>query len=37
MPEFAALVEGYKRFRKDAYVEQKARFDALASHDHFLL
>jgi carbonic anhydrase len=31
MPEFAALVEGYKRFRQDAYVQQKARFDALAS------
>lgn len=31
MPEFAALVEGYHRFRSDAYVRQKARFDALAS------
>lgn len=31
MPEFTALVEGYKRFREDAYVQQKARFDALAS------
>jgi carbonic anhydrase len=31
MPEFNALVEGYKRFRSDAYVRQKARFDALAS------
>jgi carbonic anhydrase len=31
MPEFNALVEGYKRFRGDAYVKQKARFDALAS------
>jgi carbonic anhydrase len=31
MPEFAALVEGYKRFRSDAYVQQKARFDKLAS------
>ena len=31
MPEFNALVEGYHRFRSDAYVRQKARFDALAS------
>jgi carbonic anhydrase len=31
MPEFTALVEGYHRFRSDAYVKQKARFDALAS------
>lgn len=31
MPEFAALVEGYHRFRSDAYVRQKARFDALAN------
>ena len=31
MPEFASLIEGYKRFRNDAYVRQKARFDALAS------
>lgn len=31
MPEFTALVEGYRRFRSDAYVKQKARFDALAS------
>ncbi len=31
MPEFNALVDGYKRFRADAYVRQKARFDALAS------
>lgn len=31
MPEFTALVEGYHRFRSDAYVRQKARFDALAS------
>ncbi len=30
MPEFASLIEGYKRFRNDAYVKQKARFDALA-------
>lgn len=31
MPEFNALVEGYRRFRSDAYVHQKARFDELAS------
>jgi carbonic anhydrase len=31
MPEFTALVEGYHRFRGDAYPKQKARFDALAS------
>lgn len=31
MSEFASLIEGYKRFRNDAYVKQKARFDALAS------
>jgi carbonic anhydrase len=31
MPEFAALVEGYRRFRREGYVEQKARFDHLAS------
>lgn len=32
MPEFAALVDGYRRFRAGGYREQKARFDALASH-----
>jgi carbonic anhydrase len=31
MPEFAALVEGYRRFRNSSYVEQKSRFDQLAS------
>ena len=31
MPEFNSLVEGYRRFRSDAYVRQKARFDELAS------
>jgi carbonic anhydrase len=31
MPEFAALVEGYKRFRANSYVDQKARFDQLAT------
>ena len=35
MPEFASLIEGYKRFRSDAYVKQKARFDALASDGQF--
>jgi carbonic anhydrase len=31
MPEFAHLVEGYRRFRSHGYVAQKARFDQLAS------
>ncbi len=31
MPEFASLVDGYRRFRASGYVAQKARFDALAS------
>ena len=31
MPEFATLVEGYRRFRSDGYIQQKARFDQLAS------
>ena len=31
MPEFTALVDGYRRFRSDAYIKQKARFDALAN------
>ncbi|MFN3450710.1 MAG: carbonic anhydrase [Sphingorhabdus sp.] len=31
MPEFAVLVEGYRRFKSDAYVRQKARYDELAS------
>jgi carbonic anhydrase len=30
MPEFAALIEGYRRFRSDAYIQQKERFDRLA-------
>ena len=30
MPEFAHLVAGYRRFRSDGYVKQKARFDALS-------
>jgi carbonic anhydrase len=31
MPEFTTLVDGYRRFRSHGYVEQKARFDMLAS------
>ena len=31
MPEFAVLVEGYHRFKSDAYVRQKARYDELAN------
>ncbi len=31
MPEFRVLVDGYLRFKSDAYVRQKARFDALAN------
>jgi carbonic anhydrase len=31
MPEFTKLVEGYHRFRSAAYIEQKARYDLLAS------
>jgi carbonic anhydrase len=31
MPEFRSLIEGYRRFRGDGYVQQKARFDALSS------
>lgn len=31
MPEFKALIEGYRRFRADAYREQKARYDELAN------
>jgi carbonic anhydrase len=30
MPEFAHLIEGYHRFRDNAYRDQKDRFDALA-------
>lgn len=30
MPEFARLVEGYRRFRSEAYPAQKERFDQLA-------
>ena len=31
MPEFNALLEGYKRFREYSYPRQKARFDKLSS------
>lgn len=31
MPEFAELVHGYRRFRGAGYIEQKARYDRLAS------
>ena len=31
MPELAALLEGYRRFRNGAYLQQKVRFDDLAS------
>ena len=31
MPEFAELVQGYRRFRSAGYVEQKARYDLLSS------
>ena len=31
MPEFATLVEGYRRFRRDGYIQQKTRFEQLAS------
>ena len=30
MPEFATLLEGYRRFRHGAYREQKERYDRLA-------
>jgi carbonic anhydrase len=30
MPEFRALLEGYRRFRTGAYIEQRQRWDALA-------
>ncbi|GAA4038478.1 carbonic anhydrase [Parerythrobacter jejuensis] len=31
MPEFAELLEGYRRFRKDGYPRQRARYDQLVS------
>ena len=30
MPEFAALLNGYKRFKEYSYPRQKARFDELS-------
>lgn len=30
MPEFAQLLEGYHRFRRDGYQTQRARYDSLA-------
>lgn len=30
MPEFAQLLEGYRRFREQGYPQQRARFDKLA-------
>lgn len=30
MPEFAALIDGYRRFRSGAFPDQKERFDRLA-------
>lgn len=30
MPEFAQLLEGYRRFRQQGYPQQRARFDRLA-------
>ncbi len=30
MPEFASLIEGYRRFRSGPYRDQKQRYDALA-------
>jgi len=32
MPEFRVLVDGYRRFKSEGYVRQKARYDALASN-----
>ena len=31
MPQFRVLLEGYRRFRAGAYVEQRQRYDALAN------
>lgn len=30
MPEFHALLDGYKRFREESYPKQRARYDALS-------
>lgn len=32
MPEFATLLEGYRRFRRDGYPAQRERYDSLAKH-----
>ncbi|MDC0886382.1 carbonic anhydrase [Altererythrobacter sp.] len=32
MPEFAALLRGYRRFRAAGYPKQRARYDELVSH-----
>ncbi|WP_209347660.1 carbonic anhydrase [Pontixanthobacter sp. CEM42] len=32
MPEFAQLLEGYRRFRKNGYATQRDRFERLAEH-----
>lgn len=31
MPEFKALLDGYRRFRTTGYIEQRQRYDALAN------
>jgi carbonic anhydrase len=31
MPEFRTLLDGYRRFRSSGYIEQRTRYDALAS------
>ncbi|UIP05743.1 carbonic anhydrase [Erythrobacter sp. SDW2] len=31
MPEFAHLLEGYRRFRREGYPQQRARFDRLST------
>ena len=31
MPEFRSLLDGYRRFRNQGYIEQRARYDALAN------
>ncbi|MGB7374579.1 carbonic anhydrase [Pontixanthobacter sp.] len=32
MPEFATLLEGYRRFRREGYPAQRERYDNLAKH-----
>lgn len=31
MPEFRALIDGYRRFRQDSYIQHRRRWDALAN------